>query len=161
MKISFIGTRGIPATYGGFETCAQEISTRLAKMGHKVEVYCRSDWPGTSAREFKGVKLIDISKLAHGFLQTPFNSFVSTIRAAFSGTDIIHYFGGGNVPFILLARLAGKRIVITVDGIEWKRKSYPRLVHMYLRLFAELTMVFPNVTIADSRSAQTWYRERT
>ncbi|MBZ5705103.1 MAG: DUF1972 domain-containing protein, partial [Acidobacteriia bacterium] len=55
MKISILGTRGIPARYGGFEACAEEIATRLARRGHEIKVYCRSDDPSSSPKEYKGV----------------------------------------------------------------------------------------------------------
>jgi glycosyltransferase involved in cell wall biosynthesis len=65
------------------------------------------------------------------------------------------------VPFTLPARLTGKRVVLTVDGIEWERTSYSSLARAYLRSFAEFAMVFPNVTVADSLSSQKWYNTRT
>ena len=53
MRIALLGTRGIPASYGGFETFAEQLSTRLASRGHKVFVYCRNRLPQT---EYRGVE---------------------------------------------------------------------------------------------------------
>lgn len=161
MRIAFLGTRGIPAAYGGFETCVHELSLRLREKGHEVVVYCRSDCPSEAPKEFQGVTLIQMARLRRSFLESPFNSFIATIAAVTSDADIVHYLGCGNVPFTLLARLSGKRVVLTVDGIEWRRSSYSRAARAYLRSFAELAMVFPNRTVADSDSSRRWYHERT
>lgn len=161
MKIAILGTRGIPASYGGFETCVEEIAPRLAARGHDVSVYCRSDNPKEEAVSHRGVSLIHLPKLRTSFVASPFNSLVATVHGAFSSADILHYFGCGNVPFTLLGRLFRKKVVLTLDGIEWKRDSYSTAARMYLRSFAENAMVFPNVTAADSRSAQEWYHKHT
>lgn len=161
MRIVFLGTRGIPAAYGGFESCVHELSTRLSKRGHDVDVYCRSDWPESSPKSFEGVRLTQVPRLRKGFLESPFNSFVTTAAVSCSKADIVHFFGCGSVPFIIMTRLAGKKAVLTVDGIEWERTSYSSAARMYLRSFAELAMVFPNRTVADSKSSVAWYSRRT
>jgi glycosyltransferase involved in cell wall biosynthesis len=161
MRVAFLGTRGIPARYGGFESCVEEISTRLAERGHDVTVYCRSDYPKREAKQYRGVRLIQIPRLQDSFLASPFNSWLVTVHATLSRAQILQYFGCGNVPFTMLARVMGKRVILTVDGIEWKRSSYSRCARMYLRSFAELAMVFPDVTVADSASSQEWYERRT
>lgn len=161
MRIAILGTRGIPARYGGFESCVEEISTRLASRGHDVTVYCRSEFPNTAPREYEGVHLVQLPKLKNSFAATPFNSWLTTIHASLSGAEVIHYFGCGNVPFVLLSRLLRKKVVLTVDGIEWRRTSYSLPARLYLRAFAELAMVFPHETVADSKSSVNWYRGRT
>lgn len=161
MRIAFLGTRGIPAAYGGFESCVHELSTRLSKRGHDVDVYCRCDWPKSALMTYDGVHLTQLPRLRRGFLESPFNSFVATMRAVFGKSDIIHYFGCGSVPFVPLARLSGKKVILTVDGIEWERTSYSAAARLYLRSFAELAMVFPHTTVADSRSSVDWYARRT
>lgn len=83
------------------------------------------------------------------------------MMASLSDADVLHFFGCDQVPFTLLGRLARKRVVLTVDGLEWQRLGYPIFFRKYLRSFAELAMVFPNVTVADSKTSQEWYFERT
>ncbi len=90
-----------------------------------------------------------------------FNSWMSAMRASFSHADVLHFFGCDQVPFTLLGRLSGKKVVLTVDGLEWERKGYPPMFRKYLRSFAELAMVFPNSTVADSKTSQSWYSVRT
>lgn len=161
VRIAILGTHGIPAKYGGFETCVHEISTRLVKRGHEVTVYSKSDRPGKTVSEFEGVKLISLPKMRKQHADYAFHGFLTTLMAAASDADILHFFGCDHVPFTLVGRLTGKGVVLTVDGLEWRRLGYPFIYRAYLRSFAELAMVFPDVTVADSVSSQEWYHERS
>ena len=162
MKIAILGTHGIPAKYGGFETCAEELGVRLVERGHSVTVYSEtSGLENSELSSYKGVNLVHVPKLRGKAPNYAFHSFISAMMASFSDADVLHFFGCDQVPFTLLGRLARKRVVLTVDGLEWQRLGYPILFRRYLRSFAELAMVFPNATVADSRTSQEWYFERT
>lgn len=161
MKIAILGTHGIPARYGGFETCAEEISIRLVQKGHEVVVYSKSDDPAKAPTEYKGVRLKQFPKFRRQYADYAYHGFITTLDALASDADVLHFFGCDHVPFALLARLAGKKVVLTVNGLEWRRMGYPFIYKAYLRSFAELAMVFPHATVADSRSSQSWYAERT
>lgn len=162
MKIAILGTHGIPAKYGGFETCAEELGTRLVERGHTVTVYSETSGPkNDELSSYRGVHLVHIPKLRGKAPNYAFHSFVSAMRASFSRADVLHFFGCDQVPFTLLGRLARKRVILTVDGLEWLRSGYPIFFRKYLRSFAELAMVFPNATVADSRTSQEWYLQRT
>ena len=162
MKIAILGTHGIPAKYGGFETCAEELGIRLVERGHSVTVYSEtSGLENGKLSSYNGVQLVQVPKLRGKAPNYVFHSFISTMMASFSDADVLLFFGCDQVPFTLLGRLARKRVVLTVDGLEWQRLGYPIFFRKYLRSFAELAMVFPNVTVADSKTSQEWYLERT
>jgi len=162
LKIAILGTHGIPATYGGFETCAEELGVRLVERGHSVTVYSEtSGHENSELSSYKGVHLVHVPKLRGKAPNYAFHSFISAMMASFSDADVLHFFGCDQVPFTLLGRLARKRVILTVDGLEWQRLGYPALFRKYLRSFAELAMVFPNATAADSKASQEWYLERT
>ena len=162
MRIAILGTHGIPAKYGGFETCAEELGVRLVERGHAVTVYSEtSGLESSDLSSYKGVHLVQIPKLRGKAPNYVFHSFISAMTASFSDADVLHFFGCDQVPFTLLGRLARKRVILTVDGLEWLRLGYPSFFRKYLRSFAELAMVFPNATVADSKTSQEWYLERT
>ena len=161
MKIAILGTHGIPARYGGFETCAEEISVRLARKGHSVVVYSKSDGKDGALTEYKGVRLVQFRKFRKQYADYAYHGIMTTAHAIASDADVLHFFGCDHVPFALLGRLARKKVVLTVDGLEWRRMGYPFVYKAYLRSFAELAMVFPHSTVADSRSSQSWYAQRT
>lgn len=162
LKIAILGTHGIPAKYGGFETCAEELAVRLVERGHMVTVYSEtSSLESNELSSYKGVHLVQVPKLRGKAPNYAFHSFISTMVASISDADVLHFFGCDQVPFTLLGRLARKRVILTVDGLEWQRLGYPTFFRKYLRSFAELAMVFPNATVADSKTSQEWYFERT
>ena len=161
MKISYLGTDGIPAKYGGFETCVEEISTRLAERGHNVTVYCKSVDPGTESNEYKGVRLIHFPKIRNQALDYAYNAVLPTLHASATSGGILHYFGCDQVPLTFLARVLGRSALLSLDGLEWERNSYPWVFRAYLRSFAELAMAFPKASTVDSRRSERWYLKRT
>ena len=133
----------------------------MARLGHEVTVYCKSENPRTAPREYKGVKLVHFPKFRRQFADYGYHAIITTAHASVSDVDVLHFFGCDHVPFALTGRLAGKSVVMTLDGLEWRRMGYPFTYKAYLRSFAELAMVFPHAVAADSLSSQRWYAERT
>jgi hypothetical protein len=78
MKIAILGTRGIPASYSGFETAAEQLASRLIARGHEVTVYCRSHVVDTSLGSYKGAELVHLRTIQNKYLDT----FVHTLRSA-------------------------------------------------------------------------------
>src|SRR5678815_1504490 len=81
MKLAILGTRGIPANYGGFETFAEELSIRLVERGHEVTVYCRSNNVRFSGRSYRGVKLVILPTIGTKYFDTVFHTFISVFHA--------------------------------------------------------------------------------
>src|SRR3954470_21713920 len=98
MRIAILGTRGIPANYGGFETFAEELSTRLAARGHDVTVYCREKH---SAPTYRGVSLVYRPTIRHKYLDTLAHTFVSTIHLLSYRTDVALYCNAANAIFTI------------------------------------------------------------
>src|ERR671920_183863 len=82
MRIAILGTRGIPASYGGFETFAEQLSTRLVARGHDVTVYCRAHYVSPRQIEFKGVRLKVLPTIRHKYFDTVVHAFLSSLYAA-------------------------------------------------------------------------------
>ena len=123
MKVVFIGSRGIPAKYGGIETFVEEISKRLVEKKFDVYVTCESD--RFFEDTYKGIKRVHIKSIQGRNLTIPFiNDFISTIY--FLGkysqdVDIVYYVASDGVLSALIAKLFRKRVIINPDGLEWKR----------------------------------------
>lgn len=156
MKIGFIGTRGIPGRYGGFETCVENISIRLVKMGYDITVFSRPNNYYHST-EYKCVKIQYMNEMSNHLFSNTYYSLLATKYAIKNDFDILHYFGCGNVPVILLPRLIHKKTILSLDGLEWNRKSYSLPTKAFLRMFAEYAMYLPNITVVDSKTSQRWY----
>jgi glycosyltransferase involved in cell wall biosynthesis len=156
MRIALVGTRGIPANYGGFETFAEELSTRLVARGHRVTVYCREKHPRP---EYRGVRLQYLPTIRHKYFDTLAHTFVSTLHLMLHRTDAALYCNGANAIFTLGPRLAGVPAALNVDGIERLRKKWNRLAKAWYRVSEWLATFCPNAVVTDAVTIQQYYSE--
>jgi hypothetical protein len=75
MKIALLGTRGVPASYSGFETCVEQLGKRLVERGHDVTVYCRKHHVTYPNDEYLGMHLVKLPTIANKYLDTIVHSF--------------------------------------------------------------------------------------
>jgi len=157
MRIAILGTRGIPAHYGGFETFAEELSTRLALVGNAVSVYCRERPPESP---WRGVELRYLPTIRHKYLDTLAHTFLSTLHLVFHRVDVALYCNAANAIFTPLARLAGMPVALNVDGIERKRKKWNRLAKAWYLISERLATILPTAVVTDAEAIAGYYRER-
>ncbi len=157
MRIALIGTRGVPARYGGFETCAEELGRRFARDGHAVDVFCRAGYYRQKARCYRGMNLIYLPYLRLKSLDTLSHSLISLLYASMKHYDVLLVFNPGNGPFLILPKLAGQRTVLNVDGLEWERRKWNRLGKAYHRWAARTAARLADILVADSREIQRYY----
>jgi glycosyltransferase involved in cell wall biosynthesis len=157
VRIALLGTRGIPANYGGFETFAEELSTRLAARGHQVTVYCRERHPVTV---YRGVRLQYIPTIRHKYFDTLAHTFLSTVHLLFHRADAALFCNGANAVFTLGPRVLGIPVALNVDGIERLRKKWNRLAKAWYLVSERLATIFPNVVVTDAGTIRRYYRER-
>src|SRR5687767_794499 len=157
MRLAILGTRGIPANYGGFETFAEELSTRLVARGHEVTVYCRERYPQP---HYRGVRLQYLPTIRHKYFDTLAHTFVSTVHLLAHRVDVALYCNGANAIFTLVPRLFGIPVALNVDGIERKRKKWNRLAKTWYLVSEWLSTFCPSVVITDARTIQQYYLER-
>ncbi len=155
MRIAIAGTRGIPASYGGFETFAEEISTRLAARGHQVSVYCRTG----HASPYRGVELRYLPAVRHKYFETIAHTALSTLHLLVHRVDAVLYCNGANAVFTCLPRMAGMPTVLNVDGLERKRKKWNRLARSWYHLSEYLSTFCPTEVVTDARSIERYYRD--
>jgi glycosyltransferase involved in cell wall biosynthesis len=157
VRIALLGTRGIPASYGGFETFAEELSIRLAARGYQVTVYCRERH---SQASYRGVRLQHLPTIRHKYFDTLAHTFVSTLHLMTHRVDAAIYCNGANAIFTALPRAAGMPVALNVDGLERKRKKWNRLAKAWYLLSEWLTTFCPTVVITDALTIQHYYLER-
>jgi glycosyltransferase involved in cell wall biosynthesis len=160
MRIAILGTRGIPASYGGFETFAEHLSTRLVARGHKVTVYCRAHYVSPRELEFHGVHLQVLPTIRHKYFDTVVHTFLSALHAAPRRFDAALICNAANAPFTPLLRMLGTPVAINVDGLEHKRKKWNWIGRTYYVLAERLSTILPNKTITDARVIQDYYLAR-
>ena len=156
-RIAILGTRGIPANYGGFETFAEELSTRLAARGHQVTVYCRERYAEPT---YRGVSLVYLPTWRHKYFDTIVHTFFSTLHLIFQRVDVALYCNAANAIFTYWPRLIGIPVALNVDGLERKRKKWNRLAKAWYLISERLATVCPNEVVTDARKIADYYRER-
>ena len=157
MNIAMLGTRGVPASYSGFETCVEELGSRLVQRGHQVTVYCRSHHIDYDQPVYKGMRLVKLPTIANKYLDTIVHSFFSSLHALTQGYDVSLYFIAGNSLVSWIPRLAGQRTLLNVDGLDWKREKWPPLAKRYIQFAERMSTVLPDAIITDSRVVQRYY----
>lgn len=160
MKIAILGTRGIPANYGGFETFAEQLGTRLAARGHEVTVYGRKHYSTTSAPTHNGVNLVILPTIRHKYFDTVIHTFLSVIHAAPRGYDIILICNAANSIFAFIPRLFGTPTLVNVDGLERKRKKWNWIGRTYYLVSEWLSTFLPTAIVTDAQVIQDYYATR-
>jgi len=157
MRIAILGTRGIPACYGGFETFAEEISTRLVERGHEVTVYSRAPHP---ASHYRGVRVRYLPAVRHKYAETLAHTLRSTLDLLRDRHDVALYCNGANAIFTGLARMGGIPTALNVDGLERKRKKWNMLARGWYLLSEFLSTFCPTAIITDAEEIRAYYQER-
>lgn len=157
MRIAILGTRGIPASYGGFETFAEHLATRLVARGHQVTVYCRSHYVSPRQLEYNGVNLQILPTVRHKYFDTVVHTFLSAVHAVPRRFDAALICNAANAPFSTILRLTGTPVAINVDGLEHKRKKWGALGRKYYHLAEYLCTLLPNEMVTDAQVIQDYY----
>ena len=153
-----MGTRGIPAKYGGFETFYEQLGARLASRGHYVVAYNRPHVTGhRELTSYRGVRLIHLPSIGTKHLETITHTALSVLHGATRRFDIVYVCGVGNAPLAWIPRLFSARVVLNVDGADWARRKWGRGAAQYLRLTERLAGVVANVVVADNPAIRARY----
>lgn len=155
MRVAFIGTRGVPASYSGFETCVEQVGRRMVERGHEVIVFCRSAHYRERMSEYKGMRLEYIPAVRQKHLETLSHTTLSALRLP-SRTAIV-CMGVGNAPVVRGLEIRGRRVVFNVDGADWQRDKWGRFARSYLRFCERLAARSRGVIVADARAVQDYY----
>jgi glycosyltransferase involved in cell wall biosynthesis len=160
MKIALLGTRGIPASYSGFENCVEQLGKRLVERGHQVTVYCRSHHIQYPDSQYMGMRLVKLPTISNKYLDTIVHTFLSSIHALGQRYDVAIYFIAGNSPATWIPRLVGTKTILNVDGLDWRREKWPALAKKYIQFAEYLATKLPNLFLTDSHAVQEHYLEQ-
>ncbi len=155
MKLAILGTRGVPPRYGGFETFAAELGTRLIARGHDVSVYCRD----RGDAQWNGIHRIVLPSIGHKYFETVTHSFFSSLDALRRGFDAILICNAANAFVIPLLRARRIPVAINVDGIERKRRKWNAAGRAVYAIGESFSAAFASAVIADAEVIARYYRE--
>jgi glycosyltransferase involved in cell wall biosynthesis len=161
MRIAILGTRGIPASYSGFETAVEQLAWRLTERGHEIIVYCRPHVVDRNLTTYRGARLVHLPTVRNKYLDTFVHTFLSAVHAArVLKPDVALFFIAGNSPMCLITRGADIPTVINVDGLDSDRRKWPALAKRYLRLAERTAPRWVDRAITDSHAVAEVFERR-
>jgi glycosyltransferase involved in cell wall biosynthesis len=158
--VRILGTHGVPANYGGFETAAENVARYLVDHGWRVVVYCQTDHDGPTYEDtWEGIERVNISVPDKGWLGTSRFDWLS-IRHAVKHPDVCLTFGYNTALFNIWQRLKRIPNVINMDGIEWSRERWGPSRQAILYVNERIGCWVGNELIADHPELNTYLRTR-
>jgi glycosyltransferase involved in cell wall biosynthesis len=157
MHIAFIGTRGVPASYSGFETCVEQVGARMVQQGHTVTVFCRAGHYRERLTTYRGMQLRYLPSIREKHLDTLSHTAISALRLR-KQTAIV-CMGVGNAPVVRGLEMAGRRTVFNVDGADWQREKWGRFARWYLRTCERMASRGRSIVVADAEAVRRYYRD--
>ena len=148
-RLRILGTRGIPANHGGFETFAEHLALYLVGRGWEVTVYCQVQaGAGFHESHWQGVHLVRIPVKQQGALGTIVFDWKSSVHAARS-PGLVLTLGYNTAVFCALFRSKGINNLINMDGIEWRRQKWGPVAKAWFWFNSWVGCWFGNHLIAD------------
>jgi glycosyltransferase involved in cell wall biosynthesis len=156
-----IGARGMDSTYSGLETTVREVSIGLVRRGHEVTVFSASTRERHQPAEvLDGVRIERIPTLPGKHTETLIRAGLSSIASGLDSYDVINYHAEGPGLFAAVSRLCGKRTVVTIHGLDWKRAKWTPIASACLRMAERVAVRSAHRIVVVSRSLQRYFVDR-
>ena len=169
MKIAMIGQKIIPSRTGGIEIHVLELSKRMVKQGHEVDVFCRKSYCELKTCSQKGIKqeckyndinIICVFNINTKRLDSISYTFFATLKSLFKSYDIIHYHALGPSTMAFIPRLFGEKVICTVHGLDWQREKWGSFATIYLKIGEFASAKFANKTITVGEKLVGYYKRK-
>lgn len=160
LRVALIGSRGVPANYGGYETLIEELGRRLVERGFAVTVYCRSHHTAPELESHQGMKLVVLPTVKSKYFDTPAHTLLSVLHAGSQPFDAALVVNSANALFVPLLRASGIATALNVDGIEKRRAKWGWPGRWIYALSERLATVAPDVLVTDAEVIAEHYRTR-
>lgn len=164
LKIAVLGHKTIPSRQGGIEIVVEELTVRMAKLGHKITVYNRSghhvsgkEFDGKKLKEYKGIRMKYVPTIDKKGLAAMSASFFAAVAAAFGKYDVVHFHAEGPCAMLWLPKLFGKRCIATVHGLDHQRAKWGKLASTYIMLGEKCAVKFADEIIVLSEGVQEYF----
>jgi len=154
--VAIIGTNGLPAKYGGFETLANYLTIHLSEK-YKFHVYCSKTKKKQRLRDYNNSKLIYIPLRANGY-QSVLYDIMSIVHAWFTADKLL-VLGNSGALIFPFKKLFAKKIVLNIGGIDWRRSKWGLITKKIIQLSEVLCVKYSDVVITDNEYIQEQYSE--
>lgn len=164
LRIAVLGHKRIPSREGGIEIVVEELSVRMAKLGHQVTIYNRSghhvsgkEFDAHRLKEYKGTRMKYVPTIDKKGLAAMSASFFAAVAAAFGKYDVVHFHAEGPCAMLWLPKLFGKRCIATVHGLDHQRAKWGKLASTYIMLGEKCAVKFADEIIVLSEGVQNYF----
>lgn len=166
LSIAMLGHKRIPSREGGVEIVVEELSSRMAALGHSVTCYNRKghhvssrEFDTQTLSEYKGIKIKTVLTVDKRGLAAMTASFFAAVAAAFSRCDIVHFHAEGPCAMLWLPKLFGKRCIATIHGLDHQRTKWGRFASWYIRVGEKCAAKYADEIIVLSKGVQEYFRD--
>lgn len=166
LRIAQLGMKKIPSREGGIEIVVEELAARMAAKGHKVTCYNRSthhvsgrDFDTGKVKEYRGVRVKYVPTLDKKGLAAVTSAFFASVCAAFGSYDVVHIHAEGPAFMCWLPRLLGKKVIVTVHGLDHKRAKWGRFASAFIMMGEKNAVRFANEIIVLSKGVQEYFEK--
>jgi glycosyltransferase involved in cell wall biosynthesis len=160
-RIAVIGAKGIPPKQGGIEHHCAELYTRIAKVGHRVDLYARAsytDTPWYHSYFYEGVRVISLPSLCLPGIDALIAGLLGAIAVTLRRYDIVHFHAVGLALFCGLPRLlTSAKIVVTCHGLDWQRSKWGKLSSLLIYLGERAAVAYAHEIIVVSETLQNYF----
>ena len=165
LRIAMLGHKRIPSREGGIEIVVEELATRMAKKSHSVTCYNRkghnvagSEFDGTKLKTYKGVTLQEVFTIDKRGLAAMTASVSASLRAALGNYDVVHIHAEGPAVMCWLPKLFGKKVIVTVHGLDHQRAKWGKFASWYIRSGEKNAVRFADEIIVLSKGVQDYFQ---
>ena len=156
--VAFLGCRGVPARYSGFETLVEELGARLSERGHAVTVYNRSHFYPERPTTYRGMRIAYLPSIRTKSFETITHTLLAVIHAAVRKFDVVYLCGVGNAVLAGILKFSGSRVIVNVDGDDFRRLKWHPFARWWLKQSEEWATKLSDVVIADNRTVVDRYK---
>jgi len=159
LRIAIIGIRGVPATYGGLEECAEQVGARLAARGHEVFVYCRKGTFDDAVREYQGMRRIVLPSLKTKITDTYTHTLLGMLHVLWQKPDVILAFNPGIASLCTIPKLFGYKVALNPDGFDWRREKWGWFARRFIHFSAWICTKVVDQMIIDAVTVKDYYNQ--
>ena len=157
-----LGHKRIPSREGGIEIVVDELSTRMVAFGHRVTCFNRKGKHVSGAKiqrlnNYKGVEIKEVFTIDRKGLAAMSSSFFACLYAGFGKYDVVHIHAEGPAFFAFIPKLLGKRVIVTVHGLDWKRAKWGKFASWYIRTGEKHAVMFADEIIVLSQDVKDYF----
>ena len=167
LNICMFGHKRVPSREGGIEIVVEELASRMVAQGHEVTCYNRrghhvsgAEFDGEQRSEYKGIQIKTVLTIERKGLAAVTSSFFAAVKAAFGHYDIVHIHAEGPAAMCWIPKLFGKKIIITIHGIDWQREKWANgFGSKYIKFGEKCAVKFADEIIVLSQGVKQYFME--